>query len=46
MEGRLHVEIEKLHTGMVKYINRQTIWTIGAISIIIGALKALDYFLK
>ena len=42
----LEIKIEKSHTDLAKFINRQTIWTIGAITIIIGALKVLDYILK
>ncbi len=46
VEKNLSVAIAKSQTELVKYINRHTIWTIGAISVIIGALKALDYVLK
>ncbi len=46
VEKNLSIAIAKSQTELVKYINRHTIWTIGAISVIIGALKALDYVLK
>ena len=45
-EKRLSVQIEQVRAEVLKYMNRQIIWIIGAMSVIIGALKALDYVLK
>lgn len=46
VESRLSLEIEKVRSDVIKYMNRQTLWIIGAVSVIIGMLKALDYVLK
>ena len=46
VEGHLSLEIEKSRNEMLKYMNRQTLWVISAVSVIIGALKGLDYLLK
>jgi hypothetical protein len=43
---KTHVEIEKTRSDLMKHMNRQVIWIIGSVSVIIGALKALDYILK
>ena len=46
IEGRLSTEIKTIEGNLLKYINRHTLWVIGSVSLIIGALKALDYVLK
>lgn len=46
VKSELKIDIEKVRSDLIKYMNRQTIWIIGAVSVIIGMLKALDYVLK
>ncbi len=46
VESHLSLEIEKTRNEMLKYMNRHTLMVISAVSVIIGALKGLDYLLK
>lgn len=53
LRGDLTLEIEKNRTEMKDievnlhtHINRMAVWIIGAMGVVIGAVKALDYLLK
>lgn len=45
-EGRLMKEIRDLEIRMVSALHRQTLWIIGSVGAIIGAIRLLDVFLR